>query len=160
MKQLVISCVLCGSKYGMSIIKRLESATDNADSVCPICRGRRSALYNAETAECLTEINLAFCFNADFNVPVEAIYIDDNGIGNPRLVIRFADNYFINRKTPHGFIIEQTRPDSPCPCPVEMVKSFDVTLRKHKVEFLKELRDVVRYVQDWLDDINSFKKDN
>jgi hypothetical protein len=100
MTTLVIYCQGCGAVYNVDLLKRIQQAAFDEVALCPVCRGKYSGFLH-KTFE-LVSLYEGFMREKDFCFGVEGIYVNANGFGNSRFIVRFADNYVINRRLPQA----------------------------------------------------------
>jgi hypothetical protein len=85
----------------------------------------------------------------DISLKTEAVFFDHNGVSNPRMVIRLDDNYLIGCMLPKGFVLVQTRPNSPAPSPVELHHYLDINVGVQDA-MVAAIKGAAEEVFEWL----------
>jgi len=120
-------CELCGAIISDEVIQ--SRTKRNLNYNCPICHeyGEELVPYNHAKLVSIYDALTSIQFR---EFKVDAVFIDYNGVGNPRIVVRFADNYFNDWNSlvyPKGFKLTCIRPERHFPRPVEFLYTMDLS---------------------------------
>ena len=119
--------------------------------ICPFCngKGRMRAFIDIHPKRIFDSIS-----NARNDYRAEAVFIDCNGISNPRIGVRFIDDYFNPQNNaveiPKGFTKIRTRVNRLPYDPVELVHYFDVPATECDYTLGTAVSDVLRDLDSWV----------
>jgi hypothetical protein len=141
------TCADCGATLSESAMSALQHKLGNN---CLFCRGTPTFHKNS-TGGFRVVYNRISSFR---DITVDAVFVEVNGICNPRFVVRLGDDYFNNRESaplPDKFTLVRTRDGSvDLPCPIELVYYFDLSDAEDKPQFTKTINSVIHTLMEWM----------
>jgi hypothetical protein len=151
----IYDCKVCEAILSKQSAVQILGGKQKAE--CPFCHEKKmfSTPYPITFRKIFDDLN-----NNPRGGTVDALFVECNGVTNPRLVLRFRDDYFHelldtgwnDLAYPIGFEIVRTR--SPVTmkefCPVELIYYFDIDVVNDKDEFSNAVNEVCSVLADWI----------
>ena len=150
MKAIMHQCDMCAAVVSDDVIQ--SRIANNLDYNCPICHEYGEEILKVDK-KALTQVYSALTNIKDREFKVDAVFVDYNGVSNPRIVVRFADHYFNDwrsLKLPRGFKLEVARPDGQFPRPVELVYKLDFNTTPDSKQLYAEIDFVINDLLEWI----------
>jgi hypothetical protein len=151
-KVFLYECPCCSSVLSYD----MKEVLAKMGGICPFCRNEGKIGVRLSNSPKRIFDNIS---NAIDTRKVEAIFIDCNGVSNPRVGIRWADDYFRpvswsgDFEFPEGFIKIATKGNSLLRSPVELVHYFDISILEDEEEFRTAVNDALCILNNWLRDM-------
>ena len=140
-------CCICGA-----VISEKTAHKKGFGEKCPFCH---------EDSESLTFpkcYKLKIVFDDITNIPtkdygVDAVFVEDNGVSNPRMVVRFDDHYlndWNSLKHPDNFQLVSTLDETHQTRPIELIRYFDVSVTKTDKTYLETIDGAADKLIEWV----------
>jgi len=145
-------CNKCGSVVSGNLLK--ESKIDiNTDAKCPFCR-EESAIYNIACTNKLIGVFDHFNSTSWGNI-ADAVFVEDNGITYPRLVVRLRYGYMCHwnldkSRLPYGFRIASPFKSRYKAKPVEFMYELKKSAAMNDVDIMDEIDKAIKALHKWI----------